>query len=662
MFRRGRLLFSALPFEPMALITVDKLEGKLKSYDIPNNNTIPMNTHHEAIKRTFLSIPSSKVEKTKKTIVQEQLQWFDGRCPLFVSPKHDGVRLISYVNPPSILKNENETTKKGGNKKNKVKKSTSDNKNSCYSRYGRPINGLFWIERELLLLRTLCRDNYLCLDGELYIHREVLEDEKEKINVKNKKACKSAFFKRKVVSTTKRNKDVNNEEETNNTEKDVFKTGFLAVSALVHRLRSTKSVLNTKEDVFQYVRELPRYCIFDIPSFSPGSNTLPLPQQQHTAEEGGGELVIAVHRECARVWETCCRRHGIEEGEELRVLPNVTPFTQRLRTMDFLASLLQEGLASPVLCHYFQLDPPETHFHSNNSNVMPYRGGHFVRMIPYYVIHTIKEAKEDFLPRCMQLNYEGAVMRSAMNVYEMREKKKGTVRDLCSSSLYYLLDQPSSNNNEEEKEALVEHVAEAVRRLSFLSPRANTAIKLLPFRDKEYTILRPLFKEPSINPKTRPLLSLTLKESGVTLADVKPDLVSPSLHDSMEEKMESIRQQHKNNPKKAEREIKKMLDDVMVNFYGVQCMTEEGRVFSVTLPKTSLTQQKELLRHILSKSKKRRRPALKNKASEEDNTPTAGGSALTGLQATVQFASLTEHGVPRFAQIKSIRGGKGWFL
>lgn len=44
----------------------------------------------------------------------------------------------------------------------------------------------------------------------------------------------------------------------------------------------------------------------------------------------------------------------------------------------------------------------------------------YIKRIPYHIAHSLDEAQNVFLPKFLNDGYEGAVIRSPMNVYEMK--------------------------------------------------------------------------------------------------------------------------------------------------------------------------------------------------------------------------------------------------
>ncbi|RNE95373.1 DNA ligase, partial [Trypanosoma conorhini] len=200
--------------------------------------------------------------------------------PYFISPKHDGVRIISYVSERA-----------------------ESLKSTCFSRFGRPVHGMFWIEEELRLLRWLCGDPRLVLDGELYIHKEP-------------DACP--------------------------TSDSGVKTGFLAVSALVHRLRGPKSACSSEEEVLNYVASLPRFCVFDVVSFQPSDLI-------NVSDDTSGRGLSQLEKERVSLLREVLGANGVRDLELLRVIPNHSVFSQRLKVMHFLMCLLHRARASSIL-------------------------------------------------------------------------------------------------------------------------------------------------------------------------------------------------------------------------------------------------------------------------------------------------------------------------
>ncbi|ORC88568.1 putative DNA ligase [Trypanosoma theileri] len=587
MFRLHRILRS-LPFEPMALSAFETIER--------------------------VSTSSGVGTSSKASTSQNPLY--------FISPKHDGVRIVSYVSERA-----------------------ESQKSTCFSRFGRPVHGMFWIEEELQLLRWLCGDPRLVLDGELYIHRESSDDSDNENGVK---------------------------------------TGFLAVSALVHRLRGPKSACSTEEEVLSYVASLPRFCIFDIVSFQPSDNI-------NLNNEKSVRGLSQIEKERLIIILEVMKANHISDMELLRVIPNYSVFSQRLKAMNFLMSLLQRAYSSPILfpgrnptnntnvtdsafaaSHLLKSNKriKQKGITTNSKNI----GGEYVQLIQYSILHSLEDAKRVYLNKYVSNGYEGAVIRSATNVYEVREKEKGMLLGLLepilpgsenlvvntkgsrrrgqhihneeSTSLLctYTSDKPANTVNDDTsnlseieqskaEDANHEEIAKIVlKRAKQNTRRSSTVVKLLPFCDKEYAILKPLLKLPSSNPRARRLVSIPLS----SLHEGRSAITTP-----------------KTSIGRAASEKNK--DSKVVVFYGLQCLSDTGRVFNVPLPKMDVTKQRALLNHLLEVtggSKKR----------GKSDTRQVGRRSLTGLYATVKFPTLTEHGIPRFGQVKAIRGGKGWFM
>lgn len=594
MLRSSRVFLLSLSFEAMALTTLDALEARLEGSRTAGST------------RRLTSVDGST--DSCKGFAQPGV-------PFFISPKHDGVRLIS---------SPHDAGRPVATSAGKVPHGST-----CFSRYGRPIYGLFWIERELAMLRALCRDDTLVLDGELYIHRTATDREKLKASTPTSAASrKSKRLRGGPRSSTEPSFDD-------------FKTGFLAVSALVHRLRGSTAQLATEADVLQYVALLPQFCLFDVPSYRPLPHSRPVTLNGHPLAKGQVD-------ELERLWKQSLKNLGLRDVEDLRCIPNVTPFSQRLRTLHFLAELLHQGVRSPLLqVAYLNASPVPTIKSSHAAGTTPaellpaYRGGHYVKMIPYHLARSIADAKGRLLPHFIAQGYEGAVIRTSSNLYEMREKRRGTVLELATvpSSARDPAPvrpppgthppPPAGGSREAVCEADVRVAQVAADRAKLLSRRSLTAVKLLPFHDKEYPVLRPLLKEPSTNPRTRQLASIPLTEA---FPDGGTDLVKkdPSTAGTGDGKPRTL------------------------TFYGLQCLSENGRVFNVSIPKMSAEKQEALLQHLLA--------AGRDNGGRSRGRGSGSASCLTGLYVTVKYSTLTEHGVPRFGTVKAIRGGKGWFL
>ncbi|KEG13690.1 putative DNA ligase [Trypanosoma grayi] len=534
--------------------------------------------------------------------------------PYFISPKHDGVRIVSYVSERA-----------------------ESLRSTCFSRFGRPVHGMFWIEEELRLLRWLCGDPRLALDGELYIHKQSNGRSKGESGAK---------------------------------------TGFLAVAALVHRLRGPKSACSTEEEVLNYVDSLPRFCIFDIVSYQPSESL-------SVAGENSGRGLSQIEKERVLLLREVMKANEVCNLEMLRVIPNYSVFSQRLKAMNFLMCLLQRVRASPILFPgKFAQQSHERGEQKRSESLVGATGvgGEYVQLIQYSMLRSLQDAKRVYLKNYVSNGYEGAVVRSAANVYEVREKEKGILLGLLDPLLdsdkrlditatasrglkrglqrtaapspppllllhTYANDEPvipaigggvadaaEIRQCEAEESNHQEVVRVAVRRTKQNPRRSTTVVKLLPFCDKEYAILKPLLKVPSTNPRARKLISIPLSsfKGGHSVVSTP-------------------RTRHGRDASKENDKSK------VVVFYGLQCLSETGRVFNVPLPKMDVAKQRLLLDHLLDVT------GASNKKGKSGPRRVCRRS-LTGLYATVKYATLTEYGIPRFGQVKAIRGGKGWFM
>lgn len=638
MLHCSRCVLHSLPFVPMALSTLDTLEQRLEAVNL--GTTPAATTKATSTASTMrLSTAFSIGGKTKA----DQLQWFSSQSPspFFISPKHDGVRLISYVPPQSSMPPSALSGKRRSSTKKQQVFRTADGAScvaekaatthepimTCYSRYGRPIYGLFWIEEELQLLRVLCGDPSLIVDGELYLHQTHMDATASCAAATRRAESRSSVA--PPASTTKKR------EERTRTRKrplpapglggddkrsvadiavspaETFETGFLAVSALVHRLRGPSLRFATEQDILQYVPALPSLCVFDIPSYSPCSNPLSSlsttsvtawPQLASSVKLSGTVSLKeqrAVAVELQRVRRAVMTQLRIRDVEQLRVVPNTTPFSQRLRTMNFIFQLLQTAMASPVLRARFcpsQAAPtgsktakpawkvPPARSMKDGTHNMPYHGGYFVCRIPYQLVASLEETTQRVLPAYIRQGFEGAVIRTPLNTYEFKEKRKGTLAALVASLLHadrataashrrtkkslrtlrgkrdqaaFLLSlggekaasggqtlmvrayshrtpsvealttvpTASAVLSEEEQDVLDAVAAgeRAVQRAVQLRTRSETAVKVLAYHDREYAILRPLLKEPSTNPKTRVLVSIPRSAVSALGYPIKPD-------------------------------------------------------------------------------------------------------------------------------------------
>nr|CCM13615.1 DNA ligase, putative [Leishmania guyanensis] len=462
MLHSCRRLARTLPFMPMALSSLNLLEHRLQATGLGGTTSTP--AAPKSLAAPSLTSDNSESEKMR------QLKWFSSSvdAPFFISPKHDGVRLISYVPPTTATTPPLSSSQHASNRK-RTKRGATTGKSppltTCYSRYGRPIYGLFWIEEELRLLRALCGDASLIIDGELYLHRTDMEASQ----AGQQGQPKAPDSRRKKPARTGLPSSNADGARPLPTRADTFHSGFLAVSALVNRFRGSASQCTSKEGVLQYVPSLPRLCVFDVPSYSPCANPLaPLTRTVPTAisavsrlhsstkasvtDGGGSQRVLA---EIQRVRSDVISALGLNDVEQLRIVPNLTLFSHRLRTMHYLFELLSRAMESPVLLQHFcptaaslcnarktraagdwrtptaiaaQMQPL-------HSGIAPYHGGHFVSRIPYQLVASLEDTTQRVLPVYLNAGYEGAVIRAPVNTYEFKEKTKGTLAALVAPLL-----------------------------------------------------------------------------------------------------------------------------------------------------------------------------------------------------------------------------------
>ncbi|KAK7200677.1 DNA ligase [Novymonas esmeraldas] len=709
----------------MALSTLDTLERRLQLAGLtPGTCAAPTKVETPSGRRPR---EGGVAEMQKK----HRLEWFSGDvgAPFFISPKHDGVRLISYAPPAppaTPLQHPRKAATKTPGQRASPATATSGHTpptTTCYSRYGRPIFGLFWIEEELRLLRALCGDAALILDGELYLHQTDMH------------APTAVAPPAGVASVTphtgkkKTPKGPRTAATAASYSPGTFQTGFLAVSALVNRLRGSTSQHATTEDILQYVPTLPRLCVFDVPSYSPNPSAVSPTRR--------------VLSELHRIRNETAAALQVADVEQLRIVPNVTPFSQRLRTMHFLFELLTRGMQSPALLSHFC--PTVARVRGDAAAAaaaacapecktgIDYHGGYFVRRIPYQLVSSLADTTRRVAPAYVTAGYEGAVIRAAVNTYEFREKKRGTLSALvapllqlhpaevaasapqrdgrrqrmevgagsggssvagrsarCRAALLLSLDHGAASKAPlivrayrggapalepmhtpassvarlaEERNDTQDVGRRAVRRSAALSPRSSTAVKVLTYHDREYVILRPLLKEPSTNPKTRELASVPRSSVTALGYPIKPNTDTASDAAAERKKTKSRSSVSARPPHGA---------DAVVCFYGLQCLAENGLTFNVSLPAMTPAQQEALLTHLLSAGRTAVSPTTTTASTRKKRCVPASGEAaamspsdmtsLTGLYATVKYSTFTEHGLPRFGSVKAIRGSKGWFM
>lgn len=307
----------------------------------------------------------------------------------FVSPKHDGIRVVSYA----------------------VEGKTTPASITCFSRFGRPLRGLFWIEDELQTLRSLSRDMSLCVDGELYIHPKLLP------SGGGGERSEHAVY------------------------------GFQEVCGLITRLRggAPSQLPKTTSEVLRLVPELPHYCVFDVVTYTPPSLA---------RAEAHGTLHDAM---------TLC---NVSNLAQMTVSPGRTPFLQRLRTLSFLFTLLQmqHTAANGKSDELAAADRPRF------SNLLEYKGGKYIHLIPYERIQSVADGGQYALHKFHKLGYEGVVLRTAMNPYS------ATVKVGKKAALSGALRAAAKNTDKK------------------LPNRSNTAVKLLPFFEDEFVVLGVVLK------------------------------------------------------------------------------------------------------------------------------------------------------------------------
>ena len=553
---------------------------------------------------------ASSMKRTARQSILSATRASDFLPPYFISPKHDGIRVISfgpaYKTISSCSGPEVEGTRRYEPRwsemtfweRRRLRQQQELGAHaswihassfSCFTRFGRPIVGLHWIEHELLQLRKACGDSNLVLDGELYLHRTDIKNAQNNVSAR--------LARRNVLAASTAANNMYSElsrkagDEGGLQTSDIAslsasiarrapsalslagQTGFQQVSNLVTSLRAAglrlegeHSPANAKRkmaeepsmgrsvthDVFDFVSALPRMCVFDIVSYMPPSVPSALMRQA---------MVL----------------HGISHVSSLRVTPNRTPFIQRLRVLVFLFTMLklqQNSSAKSSSAGSAQF--AGSNAQQQRRDYLVYRGGKYVQLVPYTVVNSLEQVEESNLKWYLRLGYEGAVVRTALNVYSAVWKKEKSGEALTVKKGK----RTSSESDENEP-------PKGLRR-SRVGCRSPTAAKLLPVRDSEFVITRVLFRREQHSAKSR----------------------------------------------------KRVVRAVAANPCGLECMTDKGVSFRVTLDTMSAEQRGVFL------------AALKRR----------GPRGIIGLYVTLHYPALTAHGVPRFPKIKGLRGGKGWFL
>lgn len=752
MLHACRSLWRTLPFVPMALGTYDVLEHRLQAAGLlhtsattPSSSLIlaPGATRAKerlATPKPIRSGSSSSGAGNLGSETIEQVKWFSSsaQAPFFISPKHDGVRLISYVAPAAAATAAAEagaapatSSRAAASRRKALRQPVSSAAIApaapltCFSRYGRPIYGLSWIEEELALLRALAGDPALIVDGELYLH----QDEMVRVAAAASSSCRgkrgapraratkpaATPLPKATATAAAAAKD---ERRAPRGTSSTFQTGFLAVSALVHRLRGASNRGATAADVLRYVPSLPHLCVFDVPSYSPCPNPVALPPQAgrvsgwRSTDNGcvGGGVDGRVAAELDRVRTEVLRALRVHDVEQLRVVPNLTTFTQRLRTMHFLLELLARGTASPILLQHFCTSTAAATGHgapADRASCVPahgavarYHGGRFVRRIPYQLVDSLEDATARVLPTYVRHGYEGAVIRAPINTYEFKEKAKGTLAALVAPLLR--ASAPTSQGRGKRGRAKVDAARRATARDALLRAIAvpQPALVVRTYRGPTPSVEQVALSSLQCAP---PPSSIDLAEAALCAADAaelgrkallrcaKLSLRSSTAvklltyHDREYAILRPLLKEPSTNPNTRELvslprsyveglgyNIKPNTDapaatasgSSVVCFYGLQCLADSGVAFNVSLPKLTLATQKALLEHLLSAGRTKPKPAAGKCRSSAKATsgPGTGVASLTGLYATVKYSTLTENGLPRFGSVKAIRGGKGWFM
>ncbi|CUI15152.1 DNA ligase, putative [Bodo saltans] len=344
----------ALPFHPMALGALSSLQQILET----SPNTV-------ARTQALLSLP-----------VKERAE-FESPM-LFVSPKHDGIRVLTHV--PL----EQAAAAKIGRPKSATLSKTTKRRPSriteeeapivtCFSRFGRPLRGLFWIEKELELLRELCGDPNLSLDGELYVHTQALQAHLQGASSPPPWEMKGT-------------------------------DGFSLVSGLLQRFRGSAIALpTTHAELLRLTPEIPKYCIFDIVKYSP------------SLQRFNG---TRTRKSLKAIQDAALAASGAPVVSLLAVTPNHTPFVQRLRALNFLMCLL---------------DLHRSHYGSSSAGA-----GKHVQSVPYKSIDSIHSART-VLMEFTAAGYEGAVIRTSLNRYHAEDRKSGSQNGFRSTTAVKLL-------------------------------------------------------------------------------------------------------------------------------------------------------------------------------------------------------------------------------
>lgn len=625
---------AALPFEPMALSQFSDLKAAVADIQQQQNQqsrTPPTSKEATGMHDWDTTLPRlQRNANAAMTIARAATQASTAAAtrrrslhraqflpPYFVSPKHDGVRCISFgaalaagvsVTPSAsasfagalpknwasmLVWQRMQYTRKrlqivqGGRGRQPPQQLYT-----CFTRFGRPIVGLRWIEAELQQLRDVCGDANLVLDGELYLHRSDIQ--RGKLSVEGQLARTHAtaavdtanfiYGEVKPGGAAKAAEDVRGlaaqaaSLNAGHAARQALlrqQTGFQQVSAVVTSLRGglgdrrdEQASSASSTSILDLIATLPRMCVFDVVSYTPP----PAPT---------GPLM-----------RRAMALHNVTHLSSLTVTPNRTPFIQRLRTLVFLFTLLSmqhqhlhskqqpqqvatpTAIAAPPVPSSADRRRHPTSDAAKDGYGFFYRGGRYVQVVPYAAVNGLEEVTQQWLPRYLKARYEGAVVRTALNVYSATWKRRSS-RAGTSAGVFS------------------KH-----KRRSAVGHRSPTAAKLLPVSDSEFVVTRVLFKS-------------------------KPQAASASKAKT-----------RSSPPVSSGRSARAP--------YGLQCMTDRGVAFRVTLDTMAAEHRQTFLAAVAKRETKR--------------------SGMVGLFVTLHYPSLTSRGVPRFPKIKGLRGGKGWFL
>lgn len=524
---------SMLPFKPMLLTQfgtlADIVEGTQNN---AKRRTIPNNASDSLV---ISGSPIGHMSQTPSSSSSSSLL-SQYHPPYFLSPKLDGVRCISAdVTALSAHKRSwddgQEATAAptiGAFAHHKAAPF------SCYSRFGSPLPTFPHIEQELSVLRHLSGDSGLCLDGELYLHDDQamleLEDTSSPASAKTSSSSSSSQgINGGEMSYVKLPQSVKalvskrlNKKSSDSHINFTHGAGYRRTKELLGRLQFNPNLVHelswegkspmapqTTPTTHFKCPTHPRYCVFDVISYIPPSHpTCPLM----------AHVMVAT---------------GINSLATLQCDPYRTSFISRARTLVFLFTLLQaytvllaakggDGDASlrniasskalsnnrPSVMAYpapviKRLLSDYSFSGKDGSGLFPspsrqapslplaplhFRGGSFVKLVPYTCITNLSDAPNKVLPRYLSHRFEGAVVRTALNVYLTAPDKTAGSKRVGRSK--------GDTHSESGKSAL--------------SVRSPTAVKLLPYFDKEYLVLRIAMERPMVNGRIKAMLTSVL--------------------------------------------------------------------------------------------------------------------------------------------------------